>query len=241
MGVAYIELGGKALANLMVANQVRPVMLELVQEYEKEGYQESRAKEIARVLKTLPGGETEEDARTLPIQFDEQEERWRGWRSVLSASSENYYDDWPVEGPRTCLWLMKHIERTGGSPMQWYTRYLAENKVAATSRIAYELQVLSRYFEYAGCYDMLNLPSLSCFEMAARRWQLLLDANSRDPGEGRFEDEAFWSGLQQSTLGIAPALTSHVAARTKEKADIETPRQKAKEVTPPKAAAGKKS
>ena len=26
--------------------------------------------------------------------------------------SENFYEDWPVEGPRTMLWMAKNIERT---------------------------------------------------------------------------------------------------------------------------------
>ncbi len=59
---------------------------------------------------------------------------------------------------------------------------------------------------------------------------MLLDANVKDPGEARFEDEELWSGELQKTAGISPALVAHVAAKTKEKAEIEKQRAKAKEV-----------
>ena len=128
------------------------------------------------------------------------------------------------------LWMAKNIERTGGSPAMWYQKYLVENRISSSDRLSYELQAMCRLLEHAGCYDQLNLPSLACFEVLSRRMQLLLDAASRDPGEGRFEDEELWSGHQQRTAGIAPALTAHVAVRTKEKAEIEKQRQKAQDV-----------
>ena len=185
-----------------------------------------------------------DDARTLAVQYDEQGERFRSWKEAVAKMHESFYEDWPVEGPRTMLWMAKNIERTGGSPMQWYHKYLAENRIAASDRLAYELQAMCRLLEHAGCYDQLNLASLAAFEVLARRMQLLLDAASRGPGEGRFEDEELWSGHQQRTAGIAPALTAHVATRTKEKAEIEKQRQKAQEVraaaASPKAKAGAK-
>ena len=161
---------------------------------------------------------------------NEQTERWRDWRSAACQSDESYYEDWPLEGPRTMMWLMRHIERTGGSPMQWYHKFLAESRMSSTDRSAYELQVLARCLELAASYDQLNLPTLACFEVLARRWQLLLDANSRCPGNVRFEDEELWSGASHKTMGIAPQLVAHVAKRTKERAEVETQRQKAKEL-----------
>eukprot|EP00959_Pyramimonas_sp_CCMP1952_P136595 2858663-Pyramimonas_sp.AAC.1 len=62
---------------------------------------------------------------------------------------ESFYEDWPVEGPRTMLWMAKNIERTGGSPMQWYHKYLVENRIAASDRLAYELQAMCRLLEHA--------------------------------------------------------------------------------------------
>ena len=128
------------------------------------------------------------------------------------------------------LWLMKHIDRSGGSPTQWYHRFLSEARISPTDRNAHEIQVLARMLEYGVCYHQLNLPSLCCFEVLARRWQLLLDANSRDPGEARFEDEELWAGFSQRAFGIAPQLTAHAAAKTKEKAEVEKQRHKAKEL-----------
>ena len=175
-------------------------------------------------------GDDQDDARTLDVAYDDQGERWRPWRSVVQLGHENYYEDWPVEGPRTLQWLLKHIERTAGSPMQWYHRFLVESRISPTDRTAYEIQSLARMLEVAGSYDQLNLPSVAAFEILARRWQLLLDANSRDPGDSRFEDEDLWAGSSQKVLGIAPALSAHVASKTKEKAEMEKQRQSAKDL-----------
>ncbi|CAK0863715.1 unnamed protein product [Prorocentrum cordatum] len=130
------------------------------------------------------------------------------------------YEDRPVEEPRAMLWMAKNIERTGGSPMQWYHKYLTENRIA-----------LCRLLEHAGCGDQLNFASLAAFEVLARRAQRLLDAASRGPVEGRFEGEELRSGhRQQRTAGIAPAPKAHVTNRTKGNADIEKQRQRAREV-----------
>ena len=150
-----------------------------------------QAKEEPGEVRTPPA---QEDARTLAVRFDEHGERWRDWKVTVGKSEENFYEDWPLEGPKTVLWLMKHVDRTGGAPMAWYHRFLSEARISATDRSAYELQTLARMMELAACYDQLNLPSLACFEVLSRRWQLLLDANSRDLGDPKFEDEKLWAG-----------------------------------------------
>ena len=96
-------------------------------------------------------------------------------------------------------------------------------------RTVYELQVLARILEYGASYDQLNIFNLVCFEVISRRIQLLIDANSRDPGAPVFEDDDVWSGGTQRAGGIAPHLSAHVASRIKDKAEVEKQRQKAKE------------
>lgn len=224
--------GIKGLANVKKGNVSEIVYCRLVAVEDAASFVDSLRSEWA-VPSKAPGQSTpiaEEDARTLSVLFDDHGDRWRDWKNAVSRSDENFYEDWPLEGPRTVLWLMKHVDRTGSSPTSWYNRFLSEARISATDRSAYELQTMARMIELAACYDQLNLPSLACFEVLARRWQLLLDANSRDPGDPKFEDEELWAGQAQRSFGIAPQLTAHVAARTKEKAEIEKQRQKAKEL-----------
>ena len=172
----------------------------------------------------------EEDARTLPVLFDEHGERWRDWKQVTAGSSENFYEDWPVDGPRTALWTMKNMQKTSGTPMGWLNKLIADKKIGSSDRMAYELQAWVRLVETAGSYDQLNLPTLASFEIAMRQIAILFDAFNRDPINPKFEDEEVWSGQQQKAEGIAPVLTAHVASRLKDKAEIEKQRQKAAEV-----------
>ena len=74
-----------------------------------------------------PASEEPDDARTLAVLFDEQGERYRSWRKAVRNLSEHFYEDWPLEGPKTTLWLTKHIERTGGTLTLWFQRYLSES------------------------------------------------------------------------------------------------------------------
>ena len=60
----------------------------------------------------------------------------------MGASTENFYEDWMIEGPHTVLWLMKHVERCGGDPMAWFNKWIAELRPNSGERLVYELQVL---------------------------------------------------------------------------------------------------
>ena len=179
------------------------------------------------------GGGDGDDARVLDVMFDTQGERWRPWKSVVSDSRDNFYEDLLVDGPRTALWMMKHMEKVGATPVGWYNRLLTEKKMSSHDRVGYELQAWARVLETAGCYDQLNLPTLAWAEMAIRRVALLLDAHNRDPVNPKFDDDEAWSGQHQAAEGIPPSLSSHVASKLKERAEIEKQRTKAAEARKP--------
>ena len=68
--------------------------------------------------------------------------------------------------------------KNGGSPGSFLLRAQRDLKLSDTDRSSYELEVLLTTFEMAGAYDQVNLANLSCFELLARRVQLILDAHS---------------------------------------------------------------
>ena len=63
-----------------------------------------------------------DEVRTLSVIYDEQGERFRLWREVVNALQTDTFDDWPVEGPRTVLWLMKVFSKAGLTPSKWLER-----------------------------------------------------------------------------------------------------------------------
>ena len=69
-------------------------------------------------------GETEiektaEDVRTLWIDVDGQQERYKEWRALVQERYVERYPDCPLEGPDTVMHLLKHMLRFGGSPRGW--------------------------------------------------------------------------------------------------------------------------
>eukprot|EP00973_Karenia_brevis_P009182 1244999-Karenia_brevis.AAC.1 len=68
--------------------------------------------EIATVLE-----EGRNDARVLPLRFDSAGKRYGDFKVMLDSMRNQKSPDWPVAGPQTVLWLLKHMWNNGGSPM----------------------------------------------------------------------------------------------------------------------------
>lgn len=136
------------------------------------------------------GGDTQEevDARILPVVFDDQGERYRPWREVVPLLETDECSDWPVEGPRTILWLMKQFSRANLGPQQWLERFLSTSRWSDIDRSVHELKALSRYFETGGTYDQVNLAGLAMVEEMSRRWQTIMEAPAENPVQP--DDEA---------------------------------------------------
>ncbi len=70
--------------------------------------------------------------------------------------------------------------------------------------------------------DQLNLHCLECFELLARRAQVIESAhafNASNPDSSHAEDMMGW-GVQKGGALVAPTLTRHAAARAAERAVI---------------------
>ena len=56
-----------------------------------------------------PAAREEECVRVLEVDWDDQEDRFKPWRSVVAESWNETFKDWPIEGPSASLALAKHI------------------------------------------------------------------------------------------------------------------------------------
>ena len=174
--------------------------------------------------------EEPDEVRTLPVVFDTHGERHRLWREVANALGSDEFNDWPVEGPRTMKWLAKFWARQGCSPTQWSDKHLQTTGYSNTDRSVHELRCVAEVVESAGCYDQMNLASLASFELLARRWQLILEAHSRNPGSPDYDGSEYFEGLEKKKFGVAPSLREHVARRMRDDAEIEKQKTKAREL-----------
>ena len=180
----------------------------------------------------------------LAVKYDEHGERFRTWREVCALLEEDLFDDgWPVaDDIRTMLWLSKVFTKTGLSPTAWVERFLSTAGWAATDRSAHELRCLAKIIEVAGCYDQLNLASLGCFELVARRWQVLMEAHADNPASPDYDAAAYISGAYLEKAVVAPSLRAHVAKEMRAEAEVKTHLGKVRELRgAPKANPAKKN
>ena len=67
-------------------------------------------------------------------------------------------------------------------------------------------------------------------ELAARRWEAVVDAYATNPGKPNYDAVALFNPLGRSVDGVPGTLRAHVAKKAKEEAEIEKQRVKAREL-----------
>ena len=125
------------------------------------------------------------DVRTLAVEYDDQGERYRDWRRVVSDSTSHTWPDWPHQGPASLLHSLKHFMKHGGEPRSSYQLWLRKHHLQETDRTAHEVRTLVEALWLGGCYDQLNMPCLASFEALGRRLQTIVEAYSGSTGGSR--------------------------------------------------------
>ena len=82
-----------------------------------------------------PVSKSVDDARVFQPSLDGQGIRFRDFRAtvdmmVLTLST---FLDWPIKGPRTVIWLLRHMIANGGTPMAFHHRWLSETRLDSSS------------------------------------------------------------------------------------------------------------
>ena len=186
------------------------------------------------------------DARTLAVSYRPSSgERFKDFATALHEQDETEFLDWPVEGPRTCRWMIDQIARAGCLPLDRHFRWCRDAEIATADRSRYEHECLSRVLQFAVCYDQLAVCNLAAFEVLCRRTQLIEFAHLENPSAPDYTGAGHFLGVQDRRGGalVSPLLNSHVAGKLREEAAVAKERRKAQEarvLTPhpkPKAAA----
>lgn len=128
-----------------------------------------------------PVEQSESDARTLYVDFDDQGIRYKEWRRAVQESRDYSYQDWPHEGPTTVLHLLKHMQKFGGDSRQWLQLWARQRGVYDSDRVMHELRCLTDAIYFGATYDQLNLPVLrlwkSLQEGCSRLWRHMLQGH----------------------------------------------------------------
>ncbi|CAE7694882.1 pksN [Symbiodinium sp. CCMP2456] len=116
-----------------------------IEEFRKErdlypSVNELRSSDMPDVKVEQEQAEDDGDARTLYVDYDEQGHRYKPWRKVCQEATECNFSDAPHEGPSTVLFLIKQMERNGGSPKLWLDLWSRSRGIAETDRVRHELR-----------------------------------------------------------------------------------------------------
>eukprot|EP00971_Amphidinium_carterae_P335962 6472068-Amphidinium_carterae.2 len=209
---------------------------------------ELRAAGQARVQAPPPGlettGEEEEDIRVLPIRLDGNGERWRTMAESAGSSREEVLGDYPLEGPRSLLWLVKQLARSNMNFRHHHEAWVRNSGIRGNDRAVHEYKSLTRLLDYAVSYDQLQVCNLACLEVVARRLVIIEEAYRLQPEAPSYGHAEYMSGVLEKEDGtlIPPALKKHTAERLKADAEVAKETKKAKEVAyaAREAAKGKK-
>jgi hypothetical protein len=174
-----------------------------------------------------------EDVRVLTVKYDRQGQRWREFREGVGSLEVCTFEDWPVSGPQTVIWVCKWILNRAGSPLAWHAQWKAVGKLQDSDPQVIIHESACRVLETAVCYDQLNVTSLAAFEVVARQLQISEDKLSHrfddTPLEG-YSDYSLMSGsTHKSQLCICPQLKAWTAGELSKESAVLKERRKARE------------
>ena len=175
--------------------------------------------------------EKEEDGkvRTLWVDTDEHGERYKRWRDVVKESYTPVFEEKPLEGPATALYLIKHVERHGGDPRLWLQLWMRAKHVESTDRTYHELKVLVDALWFAGTFDQVNIPALVSMEVVCRRIQAIVDAYA-NPNRPSWENAKLFTGQGTPEDIVSPTFKTYAAKKNKDELELLQARQKVREL-----------
>ena len=127
-----------------------------------------------------------------------------------------------MDGPRTLRWLAKEMAKSGGGPLRHRQNWRTLCKADESDRAVHEHESICLALEMGGSYDQLDCGSCACFEVLARRLQLIEDARVISPTAPSYDGAEHWMGAQRRKGGslIAPELGRCVAHQIRDKTEV---------------------
>ena len=179
------------------------------------------------------------EMRVLPIKRDSRSIKYRDFKDAVDNMHPHSElpEDWTVNGPRTAGWVLRHMQRVGGTPVGFHNRWMAEVRLDYGAQGCSEHLGWCKFLETAATYDQLNLCGLACVELGVRRLQMISEKwRHKMPslsGSNNSEmDDAFLLLGTSETRGnilVAPELQSWLGEQLSKEALASKERRKARE------------
>jgi hypothetical protein len=173
-----------------------------------------------------------DDARTLAIERNTNHERYRSLLSAVNAYEQNDFVDWPLDGPRTALWLAKELSKTGMNPIGRHSHWRHETNIKDDERSGSIHELLSEVLELMITYDQLDLSNLASAETLCRHMQLIeFETKKKNDARKGADSSEYYLGRSRRTGGnlLSPELQKHIADKASRDTSILKEQRKAAE------------
>ena len=144
------------------------------------------------------------DARVLSVQRNSAGDRHREFRNAVSELVQSPWAAWPASGPRTFLWCCKFMSEHALHPVAHHSIFVQLSGLLPAGSSAQEHGL-------GLTFDQLQGAGLSCFELLARRLQMLeMKVREKVAGSlfgGSIEEDSHMylgSGRTRGLLMISP-------------------------------------
>ena len=169
----------------------------------------------------------------MPVHFEENR-CYREYRDAVGQCSQVAFDDFVVKGPRTCLWVVRHMTEAGGTPVGHHQRWRVNCKLQVhDSGVAeHETYVLQGLADHMLTYDQLDVSNLASAKAIARQIQLIEERyENKLVDVDKYGQNHLFSGLDETRGGVclSPALREYVAQELTKESLIMKERRQARE------------
>lgn len=172
------------------------------------------------------------DARILPVRQDAGGSRYRSVKECADLSKVVAFDDWPLEGPRTCDWHLRENAKLSIDPAARHARWRSNNGQKEEMKTCVIHEMLSEIYDYAITIDQLDVVNLVSMELLVRFLQHVeSEVKKRQEASKDVDNSVYFLGRTRKTGGalICPLLVSFAAERATEDYRILKEQRKAAE------------
>ena len=162
------------------------------------------------------------DIRLLGDHRDSQNHRFLSFKDAMALMSETAMQDWPLQGPRVMMELLKAIRSGPGDLATYHLSWSRSSGVNTFSMACHEHRIICNVFRAAIETDQFNLPNSLSFEILARRLVQVETAVARSPTSPDFTGLELILEDPVGTGGEAVTSTFNtwLASKLKEKANV---------------------
>ena len=153
---------------------------------------------------------------------DSQNRRFLSFKDAMALMSETAMQDWPLQGPRVMMELLKAIRSGPGDLATYHLSWSRSSGVNNFSMVCHEHRIICNVLRAAIETDQFNLPNSLSFEILARRLVQVETAVARNPVSPDFTGLELILEDPVGTGGEAVTSTFNtwLASKLKEKANV---------------------